>query len=142
MGARALDYLFVGFIGVVFMFGSLVVVGMVTGDIDFGAADDLVYMFFFFFAWGLWLFLYEWLFLMAMGATPGKAATGIKVVADDGGPLTQGQGVGRAALFALPQSITCVGHFYVLTETVIGFSSPRGTTLHDRAAGTIVVQKY
>ncbi|QVQ51436.1 RDD family protein [Spiractinospora alimapuensis] len=138
--ARALDYLIVGIVGAVFLFVMLVVVFGVTGSDDFGDGEDLVWSFFFFFAWGLWLCLYDWLCLMAWGATPGKAVVGIKVVSVDGQRLTQQQGLGRAAMFGLPQSITCLGHIFVLIESMVGFSDTYGQSIHDKAAKTYVVR--
>lgn len=140
IGARAIDYLIISVIGSVFIITMLVVVFGVTGSDDFGDGDGLVWSFFFFFAWGLWLCLYDWLCLMAWGATPGKAAVGIKVISVDGQRLTQQQGLGRSALFGLPQSITCLGHIFVLIESLVGFSDTRGQSIHDKAAGTCVVR--
>lgn len=138
--ARLIDYILVGIVGAIFMFGMLVAVFGVTGSDNFGDGENLVFGFFFFFSWGLWLCLYDWLCLMAWGATPGKATVGIKVVSTDGGRLSQQQGLGRAAMFGLPQSFTCLGHLLVLIESVVGFSDSNGQSIHDKAANTYVVQ--
>ncbi|WP_306369214.1 RDD family protein [Nocardiopsis sp. CC223A] len=85
------------------------------------------------------LFLYEWLFLVARGATPGKMMTGIAVVGPGGDRPTRGQAALRAAVLCLPQSLPCVGLCFTLVES-LGAVSPGGLTLHDRTARTAVVR--
>ncbi|MFL1381136.1 MULTISPECIES: RDD family protein [unclassified Nocardiopsis] len=85
------------------------------------------------------LFLYEWVFLVALGATPGKLMTGIAVVGPDGGGPGRGHAAVRATVLCLPQSLPCIGQCFTLVESM-GALSPEGRTLHDRLAGTAVVR--
>lgn len=138
--ARTIDYIFLG-LGAGGLSFLLIVIALVATDADnFGTAEDGLYNFLFVFSWGVWLLLYDWLFLMAGGATPGKMLCGIKVVGSNGERLSQGQGLGRAALFGLPQSLICIGHLFAVLESVVGFGTPTKQALHDKAAGTYVVK--
>ncbi|HJE59353.1 MAG TPA: RDD family protein [Nocardiopsis listeri] len=95
----------------------------------------------FLFGWGLLLFFYDWLYLIAWGRTLGKMMVGIKVVdAADGGKLNQGQAIGRSMLFCLPQSVPCLGHLFSLGESMAMFGDDRERALHDRVAGTVVIR--
>jgi uncharacterized RDD family membrane protein YckC len=85
------------------------------------------------------LFLYEWLFLVARGATPGKRMTGIAVVGPGGERPTPVQAAVRAAVLCLPQSLPCAGLCFTLVES-LGALTPGGLTLHDRTARTAVVR--
>ena len=85
------------------------------------------------------LFLYEWGFLVARGATPGKMMTGISVVGPGGGRPTRGQAAARAAVLCLPQAVPCVGLCFTLVES-LGAASPDGLALHDRLSRTAVVR--
>ncbi|CAL9445780.1 hypothetical protein SUDANB121_02356 [Nocardiopsis dassonvillei] len=85
------------------------------------------------------LFLYEWLFLVLRGATPGKAMVGIAVVGPGGGRPTRGQAAVRAAVLCLPQALPCVGPCFTLVES-LGAASPAGRALHDRLSLTAVVR--
>ncbi|GAA1773059.1 RDD family protein [Streptomonospora arabica] len=95
----------------------------------------------FFFGTGPVMFLHDWLCNAARGRTLGKAALGIRVVRRDGGPLRQGQSAGRAAIFGLPQALPCLGQLFTLIDCMSALAdADTGQSLHDRAAGTVVVR--
>ncbi len=85
------------------------------------------------------LFLYEWLFLVLLGATPGKLMTRVAVVGPGGDRPSLGHAAVRAAVLCLPQSLPCVGQCFTLVES-LGAASPGGRALHDRLSGTSVVR--
>ena len=89
--------------------------------------------------WTGLLFLYEWAFLAARGATPGKMMTGIAVVGPDAGRPGRGRAALRSAVLCLPQALFCIGPFFTLV-TSLGALSPNGGTLHVRTARTSVVR--
>lgn len=143
LAARLIDYVLVG----VFAFGFLLLVAMLLaiGGVDTSQetseAEDTVWGLLLFFGWGPALFFYDWLFLIAWGRTLGKMLVSVKVVrATDGGPLTQGQAVGRSAFFGLPQTFLCVGHLFTLVECLVALSDQNQRALHDKAAGTLVIR--
>ncbi|WP_433698455.1 RDD family protein [Nocardiopsis sp. CA-288880] len=141
LAARAIDYALV----VVAAWAFFVFMALVTTAVTLGAdttdAQGELWALLFFFGWGLLLFFYDWLYLVAWGRTIGKMAVGIKVVsAADGGRLTQGQALGRAAFFGLPQTLPVVGNLLSLAEALPIHFDSRSRALHDRAAGTVVVR--
>lgn len=72
------------------------------------------------------------------GRTPGKAAMGLRVVRDDGGPIGFRQALvrGLAGAFLEKFGIT----FYVLA-VVLSLLHPRGKRMGDLLAGTVVVRE-
>jgi uncharacterized RDD family membrane protein YckC len=78
--------------------------------------------------------LYEGLMLRRDGQTLGKKALQLKVVSAEGGPLSQGQAFGRAAMRQLLGFVPCLGLINYLTA----FGEQR-TCIHDMAARTRVV---
>ncbi|MFD3688308.1 RDD family protein [Nocardiopsis sp. NPDC058631] len=141
LAARTVDYVLVVIAACVFfVFMALVTVALTPGA-ETTDAQSSVWAFLFFFGWGLLLFFYDWLYLVAWGRTIGKMMLGIKVVsAADGGRLTQGQALGRAAFFGLPQTLPGVGHLFSLVEALPVNFDPQSRALHDRAAGTVVIR--
>jgi uncharacterized RDD family membrane protein YckC len=89
---------------------------------------------------------YESLQLALWGRTIGKRLTGIVVVSADGGPLRASQALARAAVYALPPAARPVPVLNVLAailwlgDGALVFDRPYRQTLHDRAAGTLVVR--
>ena len=82
---------------------------------------------------GAWI-LYEGLMLRRNGQTAGKRAMRIRVVSAEGGPLSQGQAFGRAAMRELLGIVPCLG----LVDYLTAFGQQR-TCIHDMAARTRVV---
>ncbi len=72
------------------------------------------------------------------GRTPGKAAMGLRVVRDDGGPIGFRQALvrGLSGAFLEKPGIT----FFVL-PVVVSLLQPRGKRVGDLLAGTVVVQE-
>ena len=139
--ARLIDY-FLAFVAAAAFFVVMIIVTVVlTGADETTEAESELWAFLFFFGWGLLLFFYDWLYLIAWGRTLGKMMLGIKVVnAADGGKLSQGQAIGRAALFCLPQSLPCVGQIFSGAESMAMLGDERQRALHDRTAGTLVIR--
>lgn len=75
---------------------------------------------------------YTWM-TAATGQTLGKKACGLKVVRDDGGPLSAGQSFGRFCAYSLSY-LTCTIGFMMA-----GWNDEK-KALHDYAAGTRVVR--
>lgn len=68
------------------------------------------------------------------GQTAGKAMVGIRVVLDDGSPLTVGWGLLRSLSEYISAFILCIGYLMVLwTE--------RKQALHDMIVGTVVIRE-
>lgn len=90
-------------------------------------------------------FVYEVVQLVLWGRTVGKRLTGIAVVAVDGAPLRPGQALVRAAIYALPSALRPVPVLNVLLAigwlAGVGllFEGEHRQALHDRAAGTLVI---
>ncbi len=90
-------------------------------------------------------FVYEVVQLALWGRTVGKRLTGIAVVALDGTPLRPDQALVRAAIYALPPAARPVPVLNVLLAIgwVVGvgllFEGDHRQALHDRAAGTLVI---
>lgn len=139
--ARLIDYVLAFITAAAFFFVMIVVVVILTGSDEFTDAESELWAFLFFFGWGVLLFFYDWLYLIAWGRTIGKMMVGIKVVnAADGGKLSQGQVIGRSAFYCLPQSVPCLGHLFSAIESVVMLGDDRERALHDRVAGTLVIQ--
>ncbi|MCY9787686.1 RDD family protein [Nocardiopsis sp. EMB25] len=138
--ARAIDYVLAVVAAFVFFVIVVLLVAVLTGGSDTSDAQANVWALVFVFGWGLLLFFYDWLYLAAWGRTLGKMLVGIKVVsAADGGRLSQGQSLGRSALFGLPQSLPFLGHLFSLGESMAALGDQR-QALHDRTAGTVVIR--
>lgn len=139
--ARAIDYVLAFFAAGAFFLVMVLVTAALTGSTEATDAEGLVWALLFLFGWGLLLFFYDWLYLVTWGRTLGKLLVGIKVVSSaDGGKLSQGQAMGRAAIFGLPQSLPCLGNVFALLESMGSLSDERGRALHDRVVGTEVVR--
>ncbi|MFC4560568.1 RDD family protein [Nocardiopsis mangrovi] len=145
-GTRIAARLIDGFVLAAVSFVFFVLVSMLA-SIDNPNGSDLTPEYFeawawlFMFGWGPSQFFYDWLFHVGRGRTIGKMMLGIQVVrAYDGGGLTQGQAVGRAAIFGLPQSLPCFGHLITLVDCLVALDGGKGgTALHDKAVATVVV---
>ena len=97
-------------------------------------------------------FVVEFLYLSLMwtkrnGQTVGAKALGIRVVAADGSPMTSEMAYRRAAvlqLFTTASSLTWVlrplGSVALMLNVLWPLWDPQKQTLHDKAAGTIVVK--
>jgi uncharacterized RDD family membrane protein YckC len=85
-------------------------------------------------AFSLWLFLYFWVGVAIAGKTLGMGIVGIRVVTDEGRPISPGRAAIRVLL--LPISIaTVVGLLGIIFDR-------RQRTLHDLAAKTAVVYDW
>lgn len=89
--------------------------------------------------------VYEAVQLAFWGRTVGKRLTGLRVVSADGGRLRVGQALVRSAIYALPPAARPVpvlnvfaGIFWV-AEIGLLFEGVHRQALHDRAAGTLVI---
>jgi uncharacterized RDD family membrane protein YckC len=79
-----------------------------------------------------WLLTYRW-----NGQTLGKKAMGTRVVREDtGGPVDSKTAAARSIVFVLLSQICC---FTILVDAIWIFTNPKNQTLHDKAAGTVVV---
>ncbi|MDE3721747.1 RDD family protein [Nocardiopsis sp. N85] len=139
LSARLIDYVLVVFAATAFFVFMALVILLITGDDESSDAQGEVWAWLFLFGWGVLLFFYDWLYLVTWGRTLGKMMLGIKVVRMDGGRLTQGQAMGRAAVFGLPQCLPCVGHVFSGIESMAALGEDR-RALHDRMSGTLVVR--
>lgn len=89
--------------------------------------------------------VYEALQLALWGRTVGKRLTGLRVVSVDGGRLRAGQAMVRSAIYALPPAARPVPVLNVLAgvfwfaEIGLLFEGVHRQALHDRAAGTLVI---
>ncbi|MFZ4765347.1 MAG: RDD family protein [Roseimicrobium sp.] len=79
---------------------------------------------------------YNGLLVWKWGGTPGKLAVGIKVVSQEGQPLSLGRAIGRAAADMI-NAFICNG----ITYLIVAFDEPQKRGLHDHIAGTRVVYK-
>ena len=85
---------------------------------------------------------YQILMIARTGSTLGKRATGLRVVSDDGRPVTMRQSVIRWAVYSGPTIIPFVGSLWALLAALSPFfDSPRRQGFHDKAAHTLVVQR-
>jgi len=85
---------------------------------------------------------YQILMIARFGATLGKKAVSIQVVAEDGGPVTMRQSVIRWAVYSGPTIIPFVGTLYALVLALSPFlDTPRRQGFHDKAAHTVVAPR-
>lgn len=68
------------------------------------------------------------------GQTPGKKLLGIKVVSEDGSPISMGQAIGRTFSYWLSSFIVYLGYLLILVD-----KDNQG--LHDKLAKTVVIQE-
>ena len=89
--------------------------------------------------------VYEAVQLGLWGRTVGKRLTGLAVVSADGEPLRPGRALGRAAIYALPAAarpvpvLNVFAAIFWLADVGLLFEGERRQTLHDRVAGTLVI---
>jgi len=90
-------------------------------------------------------FGYEAVQLALWGRTVGKRLTGIRVVSADGARLRVGQALVRSAIYALPPAarpvpvLNVLAGIFWLAEIGLLFEGDHRQALHDRAAGTLVI---
>ena len=77
---------------------------------------------------------YEMYFLSTRGATPGKMALGLKVVRNDGGPISLGLAAGRYFATFLSSLTLLIGY-------IIAAFDDQKRSLHDRICGTLVIRQ-
>jgi uncharacterized RDD family membrane protein YckC len=77
--------------------------------------------------------LYNGFFLGKFGATPGKMALGLRVVAPDGSSVSYGRSFGRAAAEILSRLICFIGY-------IIAAFDAQKRALHDHIASTRVIR--
>ncbi|MEU6999565.1 RDD family protein [Nonomuraea sp. NPDC046570] len=81
-------------------------------------------------------FLYFWLFHAYWhGQTPSKKLFHMRVVQVSGRPITVGQAAIRQLVFAVLAALCCLG----IVDLAWILFDPRKQALHDKAAGTLVV---
>lgn len=80
-------------------------------------------------------FLYFTFFYSFGGATPGKAALGLRVVRSDGRPLKAPQAALRSLAYSVSSLVLYAGFLTVLIDD-------RRRGLHDMLSGTVVVQSW
>ncbi|GLY79835.1 RDD family protein [Actinoallomurus iriomotensis] len=89
--------------------------------------------------------VYEVVQLAIWGRTVGKRLTGIRVISADGGRLRVSQALVRSAIYALPPAarpvpvLNVLAGIFWLAEIGLLFEGNHRQALHDRAAGTLVV---
>ena len=136
LGARMVD----GFIMNIVNYGVGFLVGLVAESASAGAdpeSAELVVAITALIAGFMGLLIpmfYEIYFLGKYGATPGKMASGIKVVRSDGSPLTYGRATGRFFGLWLSYLTLLIGFI------MAGFDDEK-RALHDRVCDTRVVRK-
>ncbi len=84
---------------------------------------------------------YEIFMIGKRGATIGKQLLGLKVVDENGGPVTMEQSAKRWAIFQLPGLVPILGGLWVLVCALSPlFDSQRKQGFHDKGAKTLVVR--
>lgn len=89
--------------------------------------------------------VYEVVQLALWGRTVGKRLTGVRVVSADGRPLRPSQVLVRSAIYALPPAarpvhiLNVLAGIFWLAEIGLMFEGVHRQALHDRAAGTLVI---
>lgn len=74
------------------------------------------------------------------GQTVGKMAMGVQVRDErTGGPIGYGKGVVRHVLQTVAGFFSCVGLVFVLVDGLFPLWDPKRQTLHDKVAGTVVI---
>jgi uncharacterized RDD family membrane protein YckC len=105
-----------------------------TGMALFGSTFFLFYF--------LALIAYEILFLKYRGATPGKMATGLKVVRSDGSDLGWGTCVGRFVMWnVVTGGIPYLNFILMTVSSIMAGTDAEKRALHDRVCDTRVVFK-
>jgi uncharacterized RDD family membrane protein YckC len=89
--------------------------------------------------------VYEALQLTLWGRTVGKRLTGLRVVSADGGRLRAGQALVRSVIYAVPPAarpvpvLNVLAGIFWIAEIGLLFEGDHRQALHDRAAGTLVI---
>jgi uncharacterized RDD family membrane protein YckC len=89
--------------------------------------------------------VYEVVQLVLWGRTVGKRLTGVRVVSADGARLRPSQALVRSAIYALPPAarpvpvLNVIAGIFWLAEIGLLFEGGHRQALHDRAAGTLVI---
>jgi uncharacterized RDD family membrane protein YckC len=89
--------------------------------------------------------IYEAVQLAVWGRTVGKRLTGVRVVSADGARLRPSQALVRSAVYALPPAarpvpvLNVVAGLFWIAEIGLLFEGAHRQALHDRVAGTLVV---
>jgi uncharacterized RDD family membrane protein YckC len=114
-----------------------ILIGIVAGILEAASGSILLL----FVGDGLLGFLYFGLILAQPGGqSVGMMAMRIRVrVASTGAPLDSSKAFGRSAVQFLPLVIPYLGSLYVLIDDLWPLWDPMRQTLHDKAAGTVVV---
>jgi uncharacterized RDD family membrane protein YckC len=90
-------------------------------------------------------FVYEAVQVILWGRTIGKRLTGIKIVSADGRPLRAYQTLARTAIYALPPAarplpvLNVFAALFWIADVLLVFEGTQRQALHDRVAGTLVV---
>ncbi|GAB3960618.1 hypothetical protein GCM10029978_010360 [Actinoallomurus acanthiterrae] len=96
-------------------------------------------------AFAVTFFLYEAVQLAVWGRTVGKRLTGLRVISVTGERPTVVQALIRAAIYALPPAarpvpvLNVLAAIFWLAENGLQFEGSYRQALHDRAAGTLVI---
>lgn len=96
-------------------------------------------------AFAVTFFLYEAVQLTVWGRTVGKRLTGLRVISVTGEPPTLTQALIRAAIYALPPAarpvpiLNVLAGIFWLAENGFLLEGSYRQALHDRAAGTLVI---
>ncbi len=129
--AFLIDTAIVWFSWVLTTAGIAIVVGLFTGTEPGGGAGGPIALILLV----VWGFLYLWVTLTIAGRTPGMGIVGIRVVDRQGAPLAGRQALIRTLVFPFS--------FLILGLGFVGiFTSPERRTLHDAAAGSVVVYDW
>jgi uncharacterized RDD family membrane protein YckC len=89
--------------------------------------------------------VYEVVQLVLWGRTVGKRLTGVRVISADGARLRPSQALVRSAIYALPPAarpvpvLNVIAGIFWLAEIGLLFEGGHRQALHDRAAGTLVI---
>lgn len=89
--------------------------------------------------------VYEVVQLALWGRTVGKRLTGVQVISADGARLRVSQALVRSAIYALPPAarpvpvLNVLAGIFWLAEIGLLFEGDHRQALHDRAAGTLVI---
>ncbi|GMW03911.1 MAG: hypothetical protein AMXMBFR84_50450 [Candidatus Hydrogenedentota bacterium] len=134
-GAKIIDFILVGSVNMVigFVFGLLIAMLASSGSDAGQLGAVLLQVFLYLFGFALQL-AYNTYFLGTFGATPGKMVCGLKVVTDDGRPITYMRALGRTAAEFISQICCYIGYI------IAGFDDQK-RSLHDHLATTRVVYK-
>jgi uncharacterized RDD family membrane protein YckC len=128
--AFAVDALFVWLVFVMIAAGISFVAGLfvtIDSSAGYGIMGLLVLV--------TWAFIYMWLSLAVAGRTFGMALIGLRVVNRQGEPLTGRQALIRTLVFPFSFLFFGIGFIGI-------FTSPERRTLHDSAAGSVMVYDW